>query len=140
MKKNEVPQEKGALGTIKEVCYATDENGNYTTTLSSGWGVKNAALEESLNYIEEQIAEAEKQVTQGEKSPIVYYMTLCRMDWNVLAGYMNRWQWIIKRHAKPSVFARLSEKTLKKYAEIFDVSVEELKTPLFLSQVNKRKQ
>ena len=56
MKKSEVPQQKGALGTIKEMCYATDENGNYTTTLSSGWDVKSTALEASLQYIDEQYA------------------------------------------------------------------------------------
>ncbi|MDO5105333.1 hypothetical protein [Capnocytophaga sp.] len=134
MKKSDVPQEKGALGSIQELCYATDDNGNYTTELSSGWGVKSAALEESLRYIEEQIEEAEKLVAQGKKSPVVYYMTLCRMDWKTLAGYMNRWQWIVKRHAKPGVFTQLSEKTLRKYAKIFDITVDELKNPLFLNK------
>ncbi|MDO4228229.1 MAG: hypothetical protein Q4C98_00280 [Capnocytophaga sp.] len=134
MKKSEVPQEEGALGTIKEVCYATDENGNYTTTLSAGWNVKTTALEESLQYIDEQANEAKKMVIQGKKSPIVYYMILCRMDWDVLAGYMNRWQWIIKRHANPNVFAKLTDKTLQKYAQIFDIPVEELKKPSFLTK------
>ena len=65
MKKSEVPQQKGALGTIKEMCYATDENGNYTTTLSSGWDVKSTALEASLQYIDEQLSEAKKLVSEG---------------------------------------------------------------------------
>lgn len=134
MKKSEVPQQKGALGTIKEMCYATDENGNYTTTLSSGWDVKSTALEASLQYIDEQLSEAKKLVSEGVKSPILYYMILCRMDWNVLAGYMNRWQWILKRHTNPKVFAKLSEKTLAKYAYVFNISVEELKNPSFLAK------
>lgn len=133
MKKSEVPQEEGALGAIKEICYATDENGNYTTTLSSGWNVKTTALEESLKYIDEQVNEAKQLVIQGKKSPIIYYMILCRMDWSVLSGYMNQWQWTTKRHANPNIFAKLTDKTLQKYAQIFEISVEDLKNPSFLT-------
>jgi len=126
MKETEVPQEEGALRDLKELCYVTDEEGNYTTRLSSGWEVKNVALEASLGRLQEQIDEAKADVLEGRKSPIVYYMLLNRMDWAVLSDAMHRWQWVIKRHAKPSVFKKLSTKTLQKYAEIFGITVEEL--------------
>ena len=126
MKETEVPQEEGALRDLKELCYVTDEEGNYTTRLSSGWEVKNVALEGSLGRLQEQIDEAKADVLEGRKSPIVYYMLLNRMDWAVLADAMHRWQWVIKRHAKPSVFKKLSSKTLQQYAEVFGITVEEL--------------
>ena len=126
MKETEVPQEEGALRDLKELCYVTDEEGNYTTRLSSGWEVKNVALEASLGRLQEQIDEAKTNVIAGRKSPIVYYMLLNRMDWAVLADAMHCWQWVIKRHAKPSVFKKLSPKTLQQYAEIFNISVEDL--------------
>ena len=126
MKETEVPQEEGALRDLKELCYVTDEEGNYTTCLSSGWEVKNVALEASLGRLQEQIDEAKANVIAGRKSPIVYYMLLNRMDWAVLADAMHCWQWVIKRHAKPSVFKKLSPKTLQQYAEIFNISVEDL--------------
>nr|WP_314552016.1 hypothetical protein [uncultured Capnocytophaga sp.] len=126
MKETEVPQEEGALRDLKELCYVTDEEGNYTTRLSSGWEVKNVALEASLDRLQEQIDEAKANVIAGRKSPIVYYMLLNRMDWAVLADAMHCWQWVIKRHAKPSVFKKLSPKTLQQYAEIFNISVEDL--------------
>ena len=126
MKETEVPQEEGALRDLKELCYVTDEEGNYTTRLSSGWEVKNVALEVSLGRLQEQIDEAKADVLEGRKSPIVYYMLLNRMDWAVLADAMHRWQWVIKRHAKPSVFKKLSSKTLQQYAEVFGITVEEL--------------
>ncbi|WP_297891537.1 hypothetical protein [uncultured Capnocytophaga sp.] len=126
MKETEVPQEEGALRDLKELCYVTDEEGNYTTRLSSGWEVKNVALEASLGRLQEQIDEAKANVIAGRKSPIVYYMLLNRMDWAVLADAMHCWQWVIKRHAKPSVFKKLSPKTLQQYAEIFNISVEDL--------------
>ena len=126
MRETEVPQEKGALRDLKEVYYVTDDEGNYTTLSSSGWEVKSTALEASLSRLQEQIDEAKADVLAGRKSPIVYYMLLNRMDWAVLADAMHRWQWVIKRHAKPSVFKKLSSKTLQKYAEVFDITVEEL--------------
>ena len=126
MKENELPQEKGALDGMKELCYVTDAQGKYTTALSEGWEVKNIALEVSLGRLQEQIDEAKADAIAGRKSPIVYYMLLNRMDWAVLADAMHRWQWVIKRHAKPSVFKKLSDKTLQQYAEVFGITVEEL--------------
>lgn len=126
MKESELPQEKGALRDLTELCYVTDDEGNYTTRLSSGWEVKNVALEASLGRLQEQIDEAKEDAIAGRKSPIVYYMLLNRMDWAVLADAMHCWQWVIKRHAKPSVFKKLSPKTLQQYAEIFNISVEDL--------------
>jgi hypothetical protein len=35
--------------------------------------------------------------------------------------------WRVKRHLKPKVFKRLNEKTLKRYAEVFNTSLEQLK-------------
>lgn len=126
MKETELPQEKGALQDFTELCYVTDDEGNYTTLSSWGWEVKSIALEASLSRLQEQIDEAKADVLAGRKSPIVYYMLLNRMDWAVLADAMHRWQWVIKRHAKPSVFKKLSTKTLQKYAEVFGITVEEL--------------
>ena len=125
MKETELPQEKGALQDFTELCYVTDDEGNYTTLSSWGWEVKSIALEASLSRLQEQIDQAKADVLAGRKSPIVYYMLLNRMDWAVLADAMHRWQWVIKRHSKPSVFKKLSSKTLQQYAEVFDITVEE---------------
>lgn len=129
MKKNEVPQDKSSLSSInmKELCYATDENGNYTTELSEGWEPKTIALNNSLEEINERIEDAKKQVLKGEASPIAYFMELNRMDVGILASYVEKWQWQVKRHFKPNVFKNLSTKTLEKYAAVFSISVENLK-------------
>ena len=49
------------------------------------------------------------------------------MDLPIVAAYTGFWQWTIKRHLKPSVFKDLSDSKLQKYAEAFDISVDELK-------------
>lgn len=129
MKKEEVPQDQGNLSRkdLKELVYATDENGNYTTALSTGWEPKSIALSNSIEEISERVAIAKAQVDNNEVSPINYYMELCRMDIGVLSSYVGMWQWRVKRHFKPKVFAGLNDKILKKYADAFNITVEELK-------------
>lgn len=129
MKKEDVPQDLGALGKItKEVCYATDASGKYTTQLSNGWDVKSTALDTAWDAVEERIATAKQKVISKEASPLLYFMEKGLMDVQILAGYTGFWQWQVKRHLKPDVFAGLSEKKLQKYAEVFNVNVDELKT------------
>ena len=129
MKKEEIPQDDGALNKLtKEVVYAVDDSGNYTTELSTGWEVKAEALDLAWNEIDQRIANAKQKVLNGEASPLLYFMELRLMDPGIVSAYTGFWKWTIKRHMKPSVFKNLPENTLKKYAEAFNVTVEELKT------------
>lgn len=130
MKKKEVPQDKSNLesANFRELCYAVDENGEYTTENSTGWEPKTVALNNAIEDINERIEDAKNRVIKGETSPIEYYMELHKMDVGILASYVGLWQWKVKRHFKPKVFKKLSDKTLEKYAEVFEISVEELKS------------
>ena len=129
MKKENVPQDLGALGKItKEVCYATDSSGKYVTELSNGWDVKNSALDVAWKDVEERIAAAKQRVLNGEASPLLFFMEYRLMDMEILAGYSGFWKWQVKRHLKPDVFKKLSDKKLQKYADAFNVKVEDLKT------------
>jgi len=129
MKKEDVPQDLGALGKVtKEVCYATDESGKYTTQLSNGWEVKATALDAAWNDVEERIATAKQKVLNNQASPILFFMEKALMDVEILAGYTGFWQWQVKRHLKPDVFNGLSENKLQKYADVFNVSIADLKT------------
>lgn len=129
MKKQDIPQDESNLqsANMTEMLYVTDENNNYTTAQSIGWEAKKAALDESMELINERIEEARQNLANNLVSPIVYFMELNKMDMQVLAAYVNMWQWTVKRHAKPKTFKKLSDSTLKKYADAFDISVDELK-------------
>ncbi len=129
MKKQDLPQDESNLksANMTEVLYVTDENDNYTTANSIGWDAKKAALEESLSLINERIEEAKQKVADNLVSPIIYFMELNKMDFQVLASYVGMWQWTVKRHAKPKKFKKLNDSTLKKYADTFGISVDELK-------------
>ena len=129
MKKEDIPQDPGALAkTTKEVCYAVDQSGKYTTELSVGWEVKIRALDVAWEDIALRVNAAREKVLRREASPLLFFIELRLMDIPIVSAYTGFWNWQVKRHLKPAVFDRLSEKKLKKYAEIFEVSLEELKT------------
>ncbi len=129
MKKEDIPQDDGALNKLtKEVVYAVDSAGNYTTELSTGWKVKTTALDLAWEDIEQRIENARQKVLNNEASPILFFIELRLMDVGIVSAYTGFWKWIIKQHLKPVVFKKLSEKKLIKYAEAFNISVEELKT------------
>lgn len=128
MKKEDLPQEPGALSRLtRELCYVKNEDGKYETALSQGWDIKKDALDSAWDNVNDRVEEARKAVANGEKSPVYYFMELRLMDLTVLSGYTGFFTFFIKRHLKPSVFKRLSERKLEKYASAFDISVEELK-------------
>lgn len=129
MQKTNVPQDKSNLSdkNMKELCYAVDKNGKYTTELSSGWEPKAIALSNAIEDIEERVNKAKEKVKNGLTSPVEYYMELHKMDLPILASYVGLWKWRVKRHFKPSIFKKLSTKTLNKYATVFNISVEQLK-------------
>lgn len=129
MKKKEVPQDKSNLesANFRELCYAVDEEGKYTTANSSGWEPKTVALNNAIEEINERIEDAKNRVQKGETSPIEYYMELHKMDVGILASYVGLWQWRVKRHFKPAVFKKLNNKTLQKYADVFEISIDKLK-------------
>ncbi|HXD77025.1 MAG TPA: hypothetical protein VN616_04415 [Puia sp.] len=130
MKKEEVPHDPGSLGKVtREVCYATDEEGKYTTALSEGWDVKAGALDVAWEDIAARIAAAREKVRRGEASPLLFYMESKLMDIGVLAGYTGFWKWQVRRHLRPAVFAKLSDRRLRRYAGVFEVGVDELVHP-----------
>ncbi len=125
MKKDDIPQDKGALGS--EISYVVDKDGNYTTGVSKGWDVKIKALDVAWGDIEKKVADARTRILNNEASPILYFMELKIMDVPLVAGYTGFWQWQVRRHLKPSVFEKLSEKKLLKYAAVFETTIDELR-------------
>ncbi|MBS1584214.1 MAG: hypothetical protein JSS82_01505 [Bacteroidetes bacterium] len=130
MKVNEVPQDPKDFkegDKIKKLVYAVDNEGNYTGVNSAGWEAENTATKQAWDEVEEDLRETELLVKQGKLSPIAWYMKKNLMDTALLAKYMGKWAWQVRRHFKPSVFRDLSPGLLQQYAAIFNITVDELK-------------
>ena len=126
MKKEDVPQDLSSLGKItKEVCYATDSDGKYVTELSRGWDVKINALDIAWKDIEDRIRDAKQKVINKEASQVLFFMEQRLMDMGIVAAYTGFWKWQIKKHMTPHGFKKLSSGKLQRYAEAFNVSVDD---------------
>lgn len=131
MKTDDIPQDESALKNFtNEVCYAKNNSGKYETVLSKGWSVKKEALDEAWIDIEEQKQNAINGIKEGKLSPLYYYMLKELMDVKLLSQYSGIWVFNIKRHFKPNIFNKLSDRKLEKYAAVFKISIHALKNPI----------
>ncbi|MCB2196223.1 MAG: hypothetical protein KQH79_10195 [Bacteroidetes bacterium] len=128
MKKDHVPQNKNNLhkGTYKTVVYAVDDNGEYVKVKTSGWEPEDIAHEQAWEQINKRIEDTKKQILQGELSPLAYYMEKSIMTPKRLAAMAELPVRKVKRHLKPKRFRKLKEKYLTIYAQVFDITVEDL--------------
>ena len=126
MKEKEVPQDnEGLLGDkFRDLCYVIDDDGNYTTVTSTGWGPKNDAMKQAWEEIVRAGDEARDNVKAGILSLLAYYMVINIMDIKLLSQYTGIPKRKIRSHRKPKAYNKLDEATLQKYADAFDMPVE----------------
>lgn len=122
MRKDEVPQQKGILENWKEVVYALDDEGNYTTVQSEGWEVKDAVNAVARRVIDQQVAAALEKIRLGKASPLLYYAARHQISGGALAQHVGLPRWRVWWHLKPRGFARMSEKDRQAYQELLDIS------------------
>ncbi len=128
MKVAEVPQDEGMIGDAGcEVCYAVAENGKYTLSPSLGWEAKNVVNDQAWALIAEETGRMHDLVKKRKMSPIAYYQARHQMDIALLAQYVNMARWRVKRHLRPAVFDRLPDGILQRYADVFSLSLDELR-------------
>ena len=131
MQLDEVPQDGldyKERDKIRKLLYATDKGGHYTGIPSVGWEAENIATQGAWDEITETLRETEAAVKAGKLSPIAYFMQKCLMDEALLAKYVGKWKWTVKRHMKPAIFNKLSDAVLAKYAAVFSITTDQLKS------------
>lgn len=126
MKKEDVPQDVGLNKGMKEVAYAVDENGRYVQVPSLGWKPKNITNDQAWEVITEEIVSEIKLIKAGKRSPLAYHMAKNLMNIGLLASYVRMSRWRVRRHLRPIVFKRLRPEILKRYADVFGISIVEL--------------
>ena len=76
--------------------------------------------------LNKKVAEVKAKVDAGEMSPLAYHMEKNIMDVGMLGQYIDIPKRKVTRHLEPEGFSELGLDMLKKYAEVFDITVEEL--------------
>ncbi len=131
MNLDEVPQDGldyKERDKLRKLMYATDKDGHYTGIPSVGWEAENIATKGAWDEMTETLRETEAAVRAGKLSPIAYFMQQSLMDEALLAKYVGKWKWTVKRHMKPAVFAKLNDAVLSQYASVFNITLSELKS------------
>ena len=128
MDQQNVPQDEENLneGKVAKLYYATDSNGHYVKVNSIGWEPETVAMKQAWEVVNEEVDEARRLVREGKASPIFYFMKKNIMTVPLVADYVGKWSLVVRLHMKPSFFNKLSPETLKKYADTFRITVEEL--------------
>ncbi len=129
MKECDVPQDQNRIleGSRKAV-YAVDEHGRYTIAKSDGWEAEEIVTSMAVDALNKQTALAWQRANNGENSPLEYHMCVHRMDLAILSQTTGIARWRIRRHFKTCIFTKLKPRLLQRYAEAFDITVEQLQT------------
>ena len=126
MKKKDVPQDNNrTYGGHKKVIYAINTNGDYEKIPSDGWETEEFATLMAVNELDDLANEAMGRVQQGVSSPLEYHMYAKRLDILGLAQATGFFQWQIKRHFKPAIFKRLSDRKLSRYLAVLGLNKDE---------------
>ena len=121
MRKENVPQDVGLAGPMREVVYAVGEDGAYEAVPSYGWEAKTVALSQAWEQILKELEAIARRVAAGELSPLAWHMARHQMPPALLAKYAGINRWRIRRHMK-----RLKASLRERYAGALGISAAEL--------------
>jgi len=114
-------------GKSREMLYSYDQKGQFEKKVDFHGESVRVVAQQAWDLFNERIEEARQKVLAGKVSPVVYYMEKNLADPLTLSKMAGISVWRVKWHFRPRVFMRLNEKTLKKYAEAFQISIKQLK-------------
>lgn len=122
----DIPQEhNAALDGHKKVMYAKNQDGVFDR-YPYGSQAEAFATQVAVQAYQQQEQACLADIIAGLASPIAYYMNQQRMDIATLSAYVGMRAWRVKRHLKMKPFQKLSERVLQRYAEAFDLAVDDL--------------
>ena len=121
---------------LKIISYVANNNGTQELVQGSMWSPVDVVNHQAWQEIDKHIKTSKEKVAAGRVSCLHYYMTANQMDTCLLASYTKQPPWLVWLHLIPFCFNRLGSGTLSKYAEVFNVSEDnliqgELKPPVY---------
>lgn len=128
--------ENNVTGGVKIISYVANNNGNQKLVQGSMWSGVDVVNHQAWQEIDKHIEASKEKVAAGRASCLYYYMTANQMDTSLLASYTRQPRWLVCLHLIPFCFNKLRPGTLSKYAEVFNVSQDdliqgELKPPVY---------
>lgn len=123
----EVPQEGNrTLGHHRKALYAKDANGRMVLVASRGSEVDETVTLQAVQRLHAFAEAARLRCLAGQTAPLEVWMWTQRMDLALLSQVTGIWQWRIRRHFHPRIFALLTPALLQRYARALGLRVEQL--------------
>ncbi|HUR42087.1 MAG TPA: hypothetical protein VM240_13060 [Verrucomicrobiae bacterium] len=127
MKKTEVPQDsRPEYYGARRALYATDEKGGYATVASAGWQADGIVNQQAVDEYRRLADDALARARAGTASALEFHMYDKRMELATLAQSTGLWEWRVKRHLRPDIFATLSPDLRARYADALGIAVNQL--------------
>ncbi len=124
---SEVPQEGNiTLGHHRKALYAKDSSGRLILVASRGSEVDETVTLQAIQRLNAFAEAARLRCLAGQTAPLEVWMWSQRMDTALLAQITGIWQWRVRRHFRPRIFARLKPALLQRYAQALGLRVEQL--------------
>lgn len=111
---------------LKTVSYVKNGEGKLEQVRSDSWQPVNEVNLQAWQEIEKQIDQAKNKVASGRVSSLYYYMIANQMSIPLLARYTKQSVIRVLFHLNPFFFKRLGTDRLKRYADLFKTSIEDL--------------
>jgi len=113
-------------GKYRELLYNYNQDGKFDKQVGFHGEADRIILQQAWDLFNERIEEAKQKVLAGKVSPVVYYMEKILTDPMNLSMMAGIPIWKVKLHFKPWFFKRMGEKNREKYAEAFNITVDQL--------------
>ena len=113
-------------GKYRELLYNYEEGGDFDTNVGYHGESDRVVLQQAWDMFNDRIEEARQKVLSGKVSPVAYYMEKILTDPLNLSMMAGIPIWKVKLHFLPWFFKRMGKKNLEKYAEAFNITVEQL--------------
>ena len=128
MDEEQVPQDQSrTYGGHRKLLYAKNESGDYKAITSSGWEAEEAVTLAAVEELERLARNTWMAANSGKTAPLEYHMYAQRMDIALLSQVTGLFQWRIRRHFKPPIFAKLSDALSIRYSDALGVEISALK-------------
>ncbi len=122
----------------QHVYYVEKEDEIYGPVLSGSY-ISKHHLDDYWNKRKNLEMKLRKQLHSGEISTVYYYMVLQEMGEADLASRVGISRHKLHKHFKPAYFNRIKIKTLKKYAEVFNVPLVNMFQTLLIKNGDEKK-
>lgn len=118
--------------------YIPGDSGRITTDRKDSWQPVNEVNHQAWQEVDRHIDQASRKIASGRASCLYHYMAANQMNPRLLASYARLPLWKVYLHLLPFFFKRLSRDDLRPYAQLFQVSEDDLQAGRLLPAVYHR--